>query len=133
MLPPLESLSLGKRLLLALIIVLATLLMLVIISRLVGDQADAQAQRDVQFYAGIPLDAKLLELDKRALDEAYHAQLLKLWGVWLADGAKRQDYIKTGLAIARRAYGEVVAQIEAREKELKCKRFGPECEQENKP
>lgn len=119
--PPLETLSVGKRILLAAIIIAVTLLLLLFaISHFFVEPADAQGppKGAAILYEGVPLDAKLLALDKRALDEAYHAQLQKLWGVWLADGAKQSQYIKTGLAIARRAYGEVVEQIQVREKQI---------------
>lgn len=79
---------------------------------------DAESQQDPQLYAGIPLDAKLLELDKRALDEAYHAQLIKLFGVWLSSQAGDATAIKNGLRIARRAYNIANQQIQDREKQL---------------
>lgn len=69
-------------------------------------------------YAGISLDKKLLELDKRALDEAYHAHLIRLWNVWLTDGAKEAHRISTGLRISRQAYHQASEQITKREQEL---------------
>jgi hypothetical protein len=69
-------------------------------------------------YAGIPLDAHLLELDKHALAEAYHAQLLNLWAVWLKGQAGDPQYFANGLKIARRAYGQAATQITKREQEL---------------
>jgi hypothetical protein len=78
----------------------------------------AEAQAQVNLYDGIAFDATLLRLDRRALDEAYHAQLLKLWGVWLADGARHQDNFKNGLANARRAYGLALDAITKREQQL---------------
>jgi hypothetical protein len=68
-------------------------------------------------YAGIPLDAHLLELDKRALAEAYHAQLLNLWAVWLKGQAGDPQYFSNGLKIARRAYKQASEQITKREQE----------------
>jgi hypothetical protein len=68
-------------------------------------------------YAGIPLDAHLLELDKRALAEAYHAQLLNLWAVWLKGQAGDPQYFANGLKIARRAYKQASEQITKREQE----------------
>jgi hypothetical protein len=69
-------------------------------------------------YAGVPIDAELLELDKRALKEAYHAQLLNLWAVWLKGQAGDPQYFANGLKIARRAYGQASEQIAKREKQL---------------
>jgi hypothetical protein len=68
-------------------------------------------------YAGIPLDAHLLELDKRALVEAYHLQLLNLWAVWLKGQAGDPQYFSNGLKIARRAYKQASEQITKREQE----------------
>ena len=56
--------------------------------------------------------------DKRALDEAYHAQLQNLWLVWLKGQAGDPTYFTNGLKIARRAYGQAVEQIARREKQL---------------
>ena len=71
-----------------------------------------------QIYAEIPLDAKLLNLDKQALDEAYHAQLQNLWVVWLKGQAGDPTYFTNGLKIARRAYKQASDQIAKREKQL---------------
>jgi hypothetical protein len=73
-------------------------------------------------YAGVALDAELLELDKRALKEAYHVQLLNLWAVWLKGQAGDPQYFANGLKIARRAYGQANEQIAKREKELEVKK-----------
>jgi hypothetical protein len=79
----------------------------------------ASSVSTVLMYRGVPLDASLLRLDKRALDEAYHAQMLKLFGVWLASGAPDEatNFIN-GLRIARRAYTQAAVQIARRETEL---------------
>jgi len=57
-----------------------------------------------------------LELDKKALDEAYGKHLLLLFSVWLkagdADGAKR---FATGMRIARSAYTQASREITKRE------------------
>lgn len=78
--------------------------------------ADPAEPKDTDIYAGVPVDMQLLELDKVALDQAYHNQLLKLWGVWLTDGAKDPTHFKNGLANARRAYSLATKQIAEREK-----------------
>jgi hypothetical protein len=71
-------------------------------------------------YEGITPDAGLLHLDERALDEAYHTQLVKLFGVWLSQGAPQDAAnMRRGLMIARRAYGQAHQQIVQREKELR--------------
>jgi hypothetical protein len=63
-----------------------------------------------------PYDAHMLELDRAALDEAYRAQLAKLFGVWMADAHGQPQRAVTGANRARRAYIAVMHEIEAREK-----------------
>jgi len=132
--PTLESLPLWKRLLLALLVLLVVALFVLVLSA----SLDREAENRTEFllasaysqpvptpepapnaYQGLPLDATLLRLDKRALDEAYHMQILKLFGVWLASGAptEAENFIK-GLRIARRAYAQAATQITKRESQL---------------
>jgi hypothetical protein len=78
-----------------------------------------QPQQPPQLYANIPFDPALLTLDRRALDEAYHEHLLRLWAVWLSSGAPEDARnFKNGLNIARRAYGQAREQIRKREEQL---------------
>ena len=67
----------------------------------------------------MPLDATLLRLDKRALDDAYHARILKLFEVWLTSGAPQEatNFIN-GLRITRRAYAQAASAISKREAQL---------------
>lgn len=74
--------------------------------------------RPASFYEGLQLDAKLLALDKEALDEAYHLHLVKLWTIWVTDGAPAAGRIQSGLRIARRAYDEARDVIAKREQQL---------------
>src|SRR6516162_4667061 len=78
--------------------------------------ARSQAPVEGGVYAGITPDLHLLELDKKALDEAYHAQLLVLFNVWLKGQASDSKYFQNGLQNARRAYSQASAAIVAREK-----------------
>jgi hypothetical protein len=77
-------------------------------------------------YAGIPPDLHLLALDKKALDEAYHAQLLVLFNVWMKGQASDSKYFQNGLQNARRAYMQASAAIEAREKLLRDQMKAPD-------
>jgi hypothetical protein len=63
-----------------------------------------------------PYDAKLIALDKQALDEAYRTQLAKLFGVWMGDEHNQPQRAMTGAARARRAYIAVMREIEERER-----------------
>jgi hypothetical protein len=90
----------------------AGLLLLIALSRLT-----AQPQ-NTNIYGDLPLDDQLLRLDRRALDVAYEQQLIKLFGIWLADGARDAAPITNGLRNARRAYNIAATQIAKRELEL---------------
>jgi len=69
-------------------------------------------------YEGIPLDATLLHLDKRALEEAYHQYLLLLFSIWLKSDIAEEQRIRNGLRKARKAYNAAAQQIAKREQEL---------------
>ena len=84
---------------------------------LYSESAGQQQQIDL-YPAGIPLDATLLRLDRQALDEAYHQQIIKLFSVWLSQGAADPAPITTGLRNARRAYNTALTQIAQRERQL---------------
>jgi hypothetical protein len=111
----------SEQLILALAVLAGVALSVLGLSVVLRDGASSQQPPGppVAIYQGVPLDATLLRLDKRALDEAYHAQMLKLFGVWLASGAPGEatNFIN-GLRIARRAYTQAAAQIARRETEL---------------
>jgi len=113
----LEDLTLGKRVVVAMAIIVCVLLALFIFTRLL-DGAGAEGQGDPQLYEGVPLDAMLLRLDKRALDEAYHSHLIKLFSVWLAEGARDATHFTNGLRIARKSYYVAAGQIAKRDAEL---------------
>ena len=70
-------------------------------------------------YEGITPDEKLLRLDKHALDEAYNAQLLLLFSVWLKGQAGDPTQFNNGLKIARRAYTQASDAIVRREEMLR--------------
>ena len=73
----------------------------------------------------IPIDARLLPLDKAALQEAYHNQLILLWQTYLKSGLsddKAIIYFKNGLRHARNAYNLAMTEIEKREKKLEAEK-----------
>ena len=76
---------------------------------------DSQAA-DEQLYQGVPLDAHLLELDKKALELAYQDHLKLLCSGWLKDDVSVVHRINTGLRRAREAYGQAASRIAEREK-----------------
>lgn len=105
------------------ILVVVILMVLAAIGYMTGrwyiEPSAAQAQAQGDLYGATPLDATLLRMDRRALEEAYHAQMLKLFGVWVSSGAPNEaQNFRNGLAIARRAYGLAAQSIAKREQEM---------------
>jgi hypothetical protein len=62
-----------------------------------------------------PYDARILALDRQALDEAYDRQIRQLFLTWMKDEHGQPARAMTGAARARRAYIAVMHEIEARE------------------
>jgi hypothetical protein len=117
MIPRLEDLSIGMRIVVLIAISLIVLFVLFILGMFsVEGRSEAQGQEQIEIYAGVPIDRKFLELDKKALDEAYHKHLLLLFDVWLksgdVEGAKR---FGNGMKIARNAYTAAAREITKRE------------------
>jgi len=85
------------------------------------DEAQGQQIQEPLLYQNIPVDAALLGLDKKALDEAYHDQLKKLFSIWLTTQAQSPGAIEgitNGLRIARRSYNIAAQQISKREQQI---------------
>lgn len=83
-------------------------------------ESGARAQQGpIDPYEGIPPDTHLLALDKRALDEAYHLRIVRLFDVWLTStqGQDPTAFIN-GLRIARRGYTLAAMGIARREQEI---------------
>jgi hypothetical protein len=115
MIPRLEDLSVGYRIIITFCIVLAILFSLALIGYLTGGWDQAQGE----IVASTKYDARMIELDKVALDSAYHQQILLLFSVWLKDGAGQDAArIRNGLQIARRAYVQAATQLEERERKV---------------
>lgn len=125
----LDEMSFGNRIALTFVIVLIILLAMAFIGWISGGwdaEAKAQAKQKATYtvqsattlYESIPLDGDLLPIDRRALNEAYHGHLVKLWNVWLSDGAGDPTRFRNGLSIARGAYRQASAALNKREQEL---------------
>ena len=132
----LNDLTIKERIVATVIIVLAALFGLALWGWLTGGwdqysangplfELESSSSRNVRLGAqeplypdDIPVDEKLLHLDERALDEAYHQQLLLLFSVWLKDQAGDTTRFNNGLRIARRAYHTVAERLDAREKQI---------------
>jgi hypothetical protein len=98
------------------IIVILIVILLLILAGLYT-RIETQGEGEPQLYAGVPFNAKLLELDKRALDDAYHDQIVKLFGVWLTHGINDASNFRRGLQNTRKGYEMAAEQIAKREQE----------------
>jgi hypothetical protein len=102
---------LGQRIALTFVIVLAILLALALFGYLTGGWDDSAQSQEI---AQSKWDARLLELDRGALDDAYHSQLQHLFAVWMKDETQQPARFASGLRQARRAYVEAMQRIEQR-------------------
>jgi hypothetical protein len=60
----------------------------------------------------------LIELDKRALDQAYTTQAAHVFGIWIKDGVGDASRAKVGFANARKGYDAAMTAIAVREQRL---------------
>jgi hypothetical protein len=114
-----DGMKLGHRIALTFLIVVVILLAMAVFGYFTGRWEAEGAPQEPQLYKGLPLDATLLPIDKQALDEAYKQHLIRLWNVWLTDGAREAHRITTGLQISRQSYHTAAQQIEKREQQLR--------------
>src|SRR5262245_30620437 len=99
----------------ALALVIAVVLAYVLLS-LAKDDAQGQI---ILMLPPSKWDAKILELDKQALDEAYVHKIKQLFDVWVREGRDNPERPVKGATEARRAYQQISEAIETREKAIK--------------
>ena len=114
MIPSLESLSLLKRVILFVVIIVIVLIGMLLLTA----REDVQGQSLVLMLPPSKWDAQILELDKKALDEAYIEKLKALFSVWVREGLENPERPMKGATQARRAYQEAMRNIEFREQKL---------------
>jgi 5-bromo-4-chloroindolyl phosphate hydrolysis protein len=119
MMKSLEDISIGHRIIITFCIILAILFALALFGYLTGGWNQAQGEANEQLYQGIPLNQRLIEIDKESLDNAYKEHLKLLWSNWLKDDVKVVHRINEGLRRARHAYAVAAERIEERERQLK--------------
>jgi len=120
-----EQQTFAQRIVLTTVIVIAVLLILAIIGWALGpDEAQGQA-REQSIEPSLMLtlpptkwDAKLLELDRQALDAAYVKKVEQLFDVFVREGLSTDEGIMKGHAQAQRAYLKGQRAIEIKEKIL---------------
>lgn len=62
-------------------------------------------------------DARLLILDRQAIEQAYMQQVVYLFQQWMKDETQQPERAMRGVKNARNAYGHAIAALEKREKE----------------
>jgi len=112
---PLEEQTITARIVTTAIIIIVILIIL----SFIGWCGGAGGQPLVLMLPPSPFDAKILELDRRALDEAYVNKLRHLYDVYVASGREAPERPMKGAAEARRAYIDIMKAIEAREQAIK--------------
>lgn len=116
---PSEQQTFGQRIALTVAIVIVILLALAFIGWISGGWDEAPAFAEVA-SAGKPAtsrpewDARMLELDRVALEQAYTQHLTLIWRNWMVDGGPPIRH-QTGFAKARNGYIASMQAIEQRE------------------
>lgn len=113
----LEDMSIGHRVAVTVVIVLAILFALALYGYLTGGW-DAQAQAELQPLAISKYEKRIIELDRTAIDAAYQAQITHLFQTWMKDDSGQPKRAETGARQARTAYERSVDAIEVRQKRL---------------
>lgn len=111
----LEDMSLGHRVMATVIIVVVIMLILAMIGYLSGrwEVEAAPAPAPISSY-----EARLIALDREAIDGAYRSKVEQLFSVWLKDETGQPGRAIVGVTQARKAYAGAMAEIERREKLL---------------
>jgi hypothetical protein len=109
----LEDLSIGHRIAITVVIVLAILFALALYGYLTGSwEAEAQTVPPSKY------DKRIAELDREAIDEAYKEKIIALFNTWLSDPSEQPSRAVKGAQNARRAYIGAMQAIERKEAEL---------------
>jgi hypothetical protein len=78
----------------------------------------AEAQAPVP-YVITEYDSRLLELERKAIEDAFAQKITSLWTVWMSDDRGQPARALTGAAQARKAFVASMQQLDRRERELK--------------
>jgi hypothetical protein len=79
---------------------------------------EAQAQDQLQPLSLSKYEKRLLEIDRAAIDQAYHEQILHLFQTWMKDESGQPHRAGTGAKQARSAYERSMDAIEERQRRL---------------
>jgi broad specificity phosphatase PhoE len=115
--------TLGHRVMMTVAIVIAILIALALYGYLTGSwEVEAQTQRERVPLPPLPLskyEKRLLEIDRAAVDQAYHDQILHLFQTWMKDESEQPLRAAKGARQARSAYERAVGAIEERDRLLR--------------
>lgn len=116
---PLEAMTFAQRFMLTVVIVLVILFALALFGYLTGRWDEAGAQPIPQALPPSEHDARLVALDKEAIEAAYRAHVQLMYSGWMKDDAGQPYRALTGTRQAQRAYIRSMDAIKRREEELK--------------
>jgi len=116
---PLDQQTIGQRIALTLVLVLAILFMLAFIGWISGGWDEAPAATTTL----PPIDAKyedqFIALDRKAIEEAYYEQIKHLFQVWAKDETSQPQRAVVGAKQARRMFISSMDAIANRERQLR--------------
>jgi hypothetical protein len=115
--PRLEDLSIGHRIALTVFIVLVILFALALFGYLTGGWDDKAAAQPV--YVVTKFEPRLLELERKAIEDAFRQKITSLWTVWMSDERGQPARAVNGAVQARKAYIASMQRIEEREADYK--------------
>jgi hypothetical protein len=104
-------------------LVFAALVTVLAIAFVVAYYASASMQT-AEAQAPVPhvvteYESRLLELERKAIEDAFTQKITSLWTVWMSDDRGQPARALTGAAQARKAFAASIQQLDRRERELK--------------
>jgi hypothetical protein len=125
--PHLENLSIGHRIALTVVIVIAVILLLALVGYLSGRWEQAQAEEAPAYVAPIEYEPHMLELERKALDEAFIKHFVRLYDIWVTDYQPTEPpRAVRGANNARHAYLRYIQRLDKRLDDLRKRQEAPQ-------
>jgi hypothetical protein len=112
-----EDLSIGHRIALTVFIVLAILFALALFGYLTGGWDNEAGAQPV--YVVTKYEPRLLELERKAIEDAFTQKITSLFIVWMSDERGQPARAITGATQARKAFIASMTEIDRREADLR--------------